>query len=118
MRALNGKSEVESAVAKGTHLVLFHATWCPFCRSFKPVFEAALARRGLEAFEALLGGDGDPVWSAWQLEALPTAVVFRDGRPVERLEAQLGVGIRGEDLERWLDRWLPPRNPEPGPGIS
>jgi len=43
-------------------------------------------------------------WAAFGVEAVPTVIVFRDGHPVERLDARRGVGLSCTDLAQILRR--------------
>ena len=83
--------------------VLFHATWCPFCRRFQPAFaELAGNAPGWEAAELLLDDEDDPLWEELGIDVVPTVLAWDDGRPAGRLDGQAGIGIREADLRGLL----------------
>jgi thioredoxin 1 len=55
------------------------AEWCGPCRTFAPVFEAA-ATRHPDVLWGKLDTEGEPeVAAAFEIRAIPTLMVFRDG---------------------------------------
>ncbi|WP_020657469.1 thioredoxin [Amycolatopsis benzoatilytica] len=63
-------------------LVDFTADWCPPCRMIAPVLaEVSAERPGLTV--RVVNTDENPeTMRAYQVMALPTLMLFRDGRPV------------------------------------
>lgn len=85
----------------GMAAVLFHARWCPFCRTFQPVFEEVAARLGgFEPLEVLLDDEANPLWASHRIRVVPTVVFFAGGRELHRLEAGPGIGLSAYQLER------------------
>lgn len=80
----------------GTWAVAFVAEWCPFCRAFAPLF-ATLANEHSVALGDVTDLD-NPVWEQFDIEVVPTVVVFRDGSPVLRRNGILGEGLSEKDL--------------------
>ncbi len=83
----------------GLVAVCFHASWCGFCRSFLPTFAGAERGGGLAFAEADLTALDDPRWDTLRITVVPTLVLFRDGNPVWRRDAPLGVGLSARDVE-------------------
>lgn len=55
------------------------ASWCPPCRAFAPIFEAA-AQRHPDALWGKLDTEREPALaSAFEIRSIPTLLVFRDG---------------------------------------
>jgi thioredoxin-like negative regulator of GroEL len=78
---------------EGTWIVAFLADWCPFCQRFRPQF---LAVEGGNRFQIAIGdvtSEESPLWEDFRVEVVPTVVVFREGRPVFRVEGVLGSGL-------------------------
>lgn len=84
----------------GTWVVAFYAEWCPFCRRFRPEFEAL---DGGTAFRTAIGdvsSEVSPLWDDFAIEVVPTVIVFRDGRPVFRVDSVEGFGPPPHALDR------------------
>ena len=69
-------------------LVDFWATWCPPCKAMNPVVET-LARNH-KVCKVNIDTNG-PLAGRYGVTAVPTFLVFRDGKPVQRF-----VGVTSE----------------------
>jgi len=67
----------------GVVLVDFEANWCPPCRAMAPVI-TSLAATG-QAVVKVNADDSPDTAARFGVRALPTFVVFRDGKPVAQL---------------------------------
>jgi thioredoxin len=68
-------------------LVDFYATWCGPCQMMTPILEqvGASLRDRLQVVK--IDTDKYPnLASKYQIEALPTLVLFKDGEPAEKIE--------------------------------
>ncbi len=83
----------------GTWAVSFLASWCPFCRAFRPKFEGFSTPPGVRLAVADLSEDSNPLWESLGIEVVPTLIVFREGTRVWRRDGQGGVGLGAADLE-------------------
>jgi len=73
-------------------LVDFYADWCPPCRAMAPVLER-LAAETPSAKIVKVNVDHNPDLAAqYGIASIPTLIVFRDGRPVERHVGMADVG--------------------------
>ncbi len=71
-------------------LVDFYATWCGPCQMMNPILEqvGAILRDRLQVVK--IDTDKYPnLASKYQIEALPTLVLFKNGKPAERIEGVL-----------------------------
>lgn len=98
MKKVEQSHELKAAVAGKKAIVLVHSSWCPFCRSFRPVFEEATAGEPYERIEAVLDEDENPLWNELAVDIVPTVLFYEDGKIVRRLDGRPGVGLRRADL--------------------
>ena len=86
----------EQDVLKSTKPVLvdFWAEWCPPCRMLTPTVEAVAAQFGEAASVVKLNVDDNPATAGiYGIKGIPTLIVFRDGKEVERV-----VGATGKEF--------------------
>jgi thioredoxin 1 len=94
MQSVATRAELDPALAGRKVVALFHATWCPFCRAFRPQFgELAGLAAGYAPLEVLMDDEDGPLWDAYQVTAVPTVLFFDDGRVTSRLDARPGIGL-------------------------
>lgn len=87
-------------------LALFYASWCPYCRSFVPVFERKTSGFGSgKVLHVLLDDYGNPLWDDFDIGAVPTVILFEDGKVCSRLDGRFGVGLSEKQLVVWLEKF-------------
>lgn len=105
MKRVTDEAGLDAAIEGPNRVaVLFHATWCPFCRKFRPVFERLVDEKtGFEPVEAVIDDEENPLWARFGLDVVPAVVLFDAGRQIGRVDGALGVGLTERDLRRVLD---------------
>lgn len=103
MKTVTQDKELLATVRGKKAVVHFHATWCPFCRSFKPSYDRAAPQvKGWEALECIIDDESNPIWTEYRINAVPTVLFFEDGKVTRRLDARLGRGLSEKDLQNAL----------------
>ena len=92
-------SNFDEAIANSPKPVLvdFWAGWCMPCKVMKPVFEAMARDYAGRAYFAKVDIDRNPsVAMKFDVMSIPNFVVFKDGRPVDRVVGAVGrPGLEG-----------------------
>ncbi|MEO6773365.1 MAG: thioredoxin domain-containing protein [Kofleriaceae bacterium] len=86
----------EQTLASGIVVIDGWATWCGPCRAFAPVFEAASERHPSVVFGTVDTDAEQELAARFQIRAIPTLIVFRDG--VEVFRRTGAIGADGLDL--------------------
>jgi thioredoxin 1 len=79
-------------------LVLFYASWCPYCENFKSTFEARNPNN-TKKMGALVDEDENPLWDRFNIQAVPTMIAFENGQVIARRDAKKLVGLTMVDME-------------------
>ncbi|MDE1765403.1 MAG: thioredoxin family protein [Thaumarchaeota archaeon] len=79
-------------------LVLFYASWCPYCANFKPSFEDANVPSARK-IESLIDEDENPLWDRFDIQAVPTMIAFENGKIIARRDAKKHIGLTKSDME-------------------
>ncbi len=85
-------------------VALFWATWCPFCRRFKPEFDRLAARWPWRFASVYLDDESNPLWDEYAVEVVPTLALFRGGKLVDRQDGILGYGIDRKATDAFVAR--------------
>src|SRR5256886_15187735 len=98
----------ESVVqAKDPTVVMFWATWCPFCRRFKQEFEKLAASRPWHFAAVYLDDEENPLWEDYAVEDVPTPALFRGGKRVDDPDRILRSVVDRTMLDDFINRLQP-----------
>jgi thioredoxin 1 len=79
-------------------VVLFYATWCPYCTNFKPTFESAKINTA-NKMGSIIDEDENPLWDMFNIQAVPTMIAFQNGKIISRRDAKKHVGLTKSDMD-------------------
>lgn len=86
---------------QGVAVVAFSAKWCPPCKVMDPIYEAASSRFPTLSF-LKAGQESSPeLFERFGVQAIPTYVVFKDGKEVHRQVGALPATRFDAMLERF-----------------
>jgi len=106
MKRIDDKRELDKHLNQNKRvMVLFCASWCPFCERFFPAFDKIVARNDFdEVLRVYLDDDDNPLWEDYSIESVPTVVLFDRGSVFRRLDGRLGEGLSEMQLLEWLKK--------------
>lgn len=87
---------------KKTVIAMFHATYCPFCKRFIPIFENVSEKNEYNFALVDITDDNNPLWEKYNVEAVPTIVAFNEGKEIGRRDAARGIGLTDTDLQNLI----------------
>ncbi|TCZ80998.1 thioredoxin [Paenibacillus albiflavus] len=98
IRNINDTNYKEAIDAKGVTLVDFTAPWCPPCKALNPILDDLDQKYGKSVQIIKINVDDSPeVTSAYGIMSMPTVMLFKDSKPVEKF-----VGLRSKDFYEGL----------------
>jgi len=83
-------------------VVDFWAEWCGPCKAFAPTFKVAAKELGSHFIFAKLNTEQHPAaGQEFQIRSIPTLIVFKDGKEVDRQSGAMPLPMLKEYLEKW-----------------
>ena len=85
-QVITSKKEFDELVSasSGTCLVDFWAPWCSPCQALAPILLSAEKKEPGIAFYQVNVDDAPELAQAFHVSSIPTLIVFRDGKEVQR----------------------------------
>jgi thioredoxin 1 len=86
-------------------VAVFYSSYCPFCRSFLPIFKKTAEQNHAYTFvQVKINEDENPIWETYSLKAVPSVIYFENGQLSRRLDCRLGVGLTENQFKSWLEK--------------
>jgi glutaredoxin len=82
-------------------LVMYSMEDCPFCKHFARIFKKSLP----DARIHMLDRNDDAEWIEKGIEFVPTVVVYKEGKDIDRISAVRMVGIRYPSWQEWIGKY-------------
>ncbi|MGI0085176.1 MAG: thioredoxin family protein, partial [Nitrososphaerales archaeon] len=99
--------ELEQEVLKSNKpsLVIFAAKWCGYCNRFLAIVDAYSPAQGAPQVFVVDTDNGDgSLWDEYEVNVVPTIILFQDGKQIFKKEGRFGAGLREADLEEALNK--------------
>jgi thioredoxin 1 len=104
MTKLSSKEDLDAYLAKNKSvLTIFYSTWCPYCVRFVPFFEKKVNTSKFNVLHVLIEDDNNPLWDEYNIPAVPTVILFEDGKVKNRIDARLGRGLKEDQFSAWFE---------------
>lgn len=94
LKHINDVNEFKEAIAEGTVLVDFFATWCGPCKMLSPVLEEVSEEVNATIIKVDVDEAG-PLAAQYGIQAVPTLILFKNGA---RVDARMGYQNKNQLL--------------------
>jgi thioredoxin len=96
----NNEDLIEILRDKNCVIALFHASWCPYCVKFLPIFKKHAEGEGRKF--VILQDDQETIADQYSVKVYPTVLFFENGVISKRLDGMLGVGLDEKQLVEFI----------------
>jgi len=105
MREIESETDLRNILRSNESVfTLFYASWCPFCRTFLPIFEKHAQKNDAVRFQRVkIDDEANPLWEEYEIEVVPTVILLDGGKVTARLDGTLGRGLSEEQLKDFLN---------------
>ena len=101
--AVDNKSALDTELGRVKRVLgLFYMSSCPHCMRFMPFFETKTADLGLPIVKICLDDYDSSLWDDYNVVAVPSVILFENGKVSQRLDSLLGNCIKTEKFVAWL----------------
>jgi len=96
----NNHDLLEILKSRDRVIALFHASWCPFCIRFLPIFKK-YAEGKVQNF-VIVQDDQETIADQYSVKVYPTVLFFEKGIISKRLDGVLGVGLDEKQMTEFV----------------
>jgi thioredoxin-like negative regulator of GroEL len=109
MLEVASKVELDRQVGQyGRVLALFSSSRCPFCQRFVKVFDTHVTKCKVDLkVHVNMDDHNSPLWDEFNVDAVPTLILFENGTIKSQLDANLGVGLTEKQFTEWIKNITP-----------
>jgi len=106
MLEVNNKADLTKQLNQNKRvLALFSSSWCPFCQRFAKAFNANVANCKVDLILKVNMDDYDsPLWDEYDVDAVPTLILFENGQIKSRLDAGSGTSLNEKQFTDWTTK--------------
>ncbi len=88
--------------SQASAIVLFYMRECPYCRQFLPEFRKLSNNMRTKVVQVDITGTNSSIWEDYGIEAVPTVVVFKEGKARARADAVRHIGLTTEHIQEMI----------------
>ncbi len=105
IREIDNEKDLDNILRENKSIfVLFYSSWCPFCKSFFPIFNKNAQKREDKKFlRVKIDRFLNPIWKKYSVNIVPTVILFQGNKVFRRLNGVLGAGINEKEFNCFLD---------------
>ena len=96
----NDHDLIEILRATDRVIALFHASWCPYCVRFLPIFKKHAEKEGRHF--VIVQDDQETIADQYSVKVYPTVLFFENGVVTKRLDGALGIGLDEKQLTEFV----------------
>jgi thioredoxin-like negative regulator of GroEL len=97
----NNHDLIEILRATDRVIALFHASWCPFCVRFMPIFQKHAEKK--ERHFVIVQDDQETIADQYSVKIYPTVLFFKNRVISKRLDGVSGVGLDEKQLAKFVN---------------
>ena len=110
VKEIKSERDFYGGISEGVVLVDFSAPWCAPCRLQEPIIEKlAILYQDRASVYAINVDRFQEIAASLQIRNIPTLIIFRDGKEVERIVGLQTEAVLSEALRRVLENYVPKR---------
>jgi thiol-disulfide isomerase/thioredoxin len=96
----NNRDLIEILGKEDRVIALFHASWCPFCARFLPVFKKYAEDEG--RYFVSVQDDNETIADRYSVKVYPSVLFFEKGIVTKRLDGVSGSGLNEKLFQEFV----------------